>query len=189
MAIFHLPFSIYSIFFSARIFQLIMPHIVASCVELSSSRQPCPVLWSGTRRTPPFPTPTSDGKRPSSSCEILAKFSWNSFENYSYFPGEFSFSVFPKMKIFCSLTKKRGDTKKSREKICADIQCECGRGPPRRRQTILTANKRERERKMKEWASGWNHFWENMPKVQTSIIFKIYGNFAWLSLYNSGHIS
>lgn len=196
MAIFHLPFSIFHLFhlfrfFSARIFQLIMPHIVASCVELSNSRQPCPVLWSGTRRTALSPTPTSDGKRPSSSCEILAKFSWNSFENYSYFPGGFSFSVFPKMKIFCSLTKKRGDTKKSREKICADIQCECGRGPPRRRQTILTAKERDRdrERKIKEWASGWNNFWENMPKVQTSIIFKIYGNFAWLSLYNSGTLA
>lgn len=120
MAIFHLPFSIYSIysvFFSARIFQLIMPHIVASCVELSNSRQPCPVLWSGTRRTALSPTPTSDGKRPSSSCEILAKFSWNSFENYSYFPGEFSFSVFPKMKIFCSLTKKEATQKKSRKNL------------------------------------------------------------------------
>lgn len=149
MAIFHLPFSIFHLFHLFRFFQCahFPVNYAAHCCQLCRVvEQPATLSSSVVRNSREHPlshTPTSDGNTQAAH----VKFSRNSHEIRLKIIHIFLFFSFSQNENILFINKKAATQKKSREKICADIQCECGRGPPRRRQTILTANKREREKK------------------------------------------
>lgn len=137
-AIFHLPFSIFRLSFNHCAHFPV--NYSAHCCQLSLSNtagnlvQFCGQDLARQRNTPkspqhfPYAHTHTDTWTPTQTAHLKfsLKFSRNSFENYSYFRGDFSFSYFPQNEIFCSLTKRGDGQKKNRKKFAQTLNVNVG---------------------------------------------------------------